>query len=408
MAEASAAGPPPESRWWQRHKRWALPAGALVLAAVSFTTVALASPDEGAGGAHGRVTRIGISMADCGGGWADPRPGTQVFELHSTMDRETDVHLMNARSGVVYGEIDGLAPDTARRMTASLGDGTYRFRCLPDDADAILGPVVHITGARHPSRSGAVPVNEHDLIPPTLAYQKWIGGRMSELVRATDRLRSAVHAGDLAAARSSWLTAHLGYERMGAAYGTFGAADQAINGTDAGLAGGVHDPGFTGFHRLEWGLWHGQSAARLKPVADRLAKDVHALRSSWSTERMDPTDMGLRAHEILENTLQFELTGRTDYGSGSNLATARANLDGTEEVLTRLRPLLRTRYPQLSRLDDALHRFGDLLDAQRHGARWTPLRDLSRTQREKIDAAAGDVLERLADIAAICDVRRTA
>ncbi|GAA3156073.1 hypothetical protein GCM10017687_87630 [Streptomyces echinatus] len=47
-----------------------------------------------------------------------------------------------------------------------------------------------------------------------------------------------------------------------------------------------------------------------------------------------PRPAGLRAHEILENTVQFELTGRTDYGSGSNLATARANLDGTRAVLS--------------------------------------------------------------------------
>ncbi|WP_189935776.1 EfeM/EfeO family lipoprotein [Streptomyces sulfonofaciens] len=400
---------PPGRRWWQGRGRWLPPALAVVVAGVAIGTVTLVSgPDGDKESAAEAGTGIDVSLGTCGRGWSRPHPGTQVFELHNTMDRPAEVHLVNARSGAVYGEVEGLAPGTTRPLRARLGAGTYRFRCLPDDAAAVTGPEVRIGGPAHGSGPAAVPVDQHDLIPPTLAYQKWVGGRMDDLAGATDTLRAKVRSGDLAAARSAWLTAHLLYERMGAAYGTFGDADQAINGTDAGLPGGVDDPGFTGFHRLEQGLWHGGTAAALRPVADRLAKDVHTLRTNWATERMDPLDLGLRAHEILENTLQFELTGRTDYGSGSNLATARANLDGTRAVLTRLRPLLRTRYPHLTALDASLGRLEKLLDAQHEDGRWTPLKDLSRPDRQHIDAATGDALERLADIAAICDVRRTA
>jgi hypothetical protein len=37
-------------------------------------------------------------------------------------------------------------------------------------------------------------------------------------------------------------------------------------------------PGFTGFYRLEYGLWHSQSAAELTEAASQLAVDVQALR----------------------------------------------------------------------------------------------------------------------------------
>ncbi|GHJ40724.1 EfeM/EfeO family lipoprotein [Streptomyces sp. TS71-3] len=410
MSEASDEQPPGRP-WWQGRGRWLAPAAAVVVAGVIAGTVTLVSgsgSNDGKGGAPSAGTEIQVSLGTCGQGWSSPHGGTQVFAMHNTMDRPAEVHLVDARSGAVYGEVEGLAPGTTRPMSARLGAGTYRFRCLPDDAAAVTGPVVHIGGTAHDSNPAAVPVDQHELIPPTLDYQKWIGGRMADLDDATGALRSTVRSGDLAAARTAWLKAHLVYERMGAAYGTFGDADGAINGTDAGLPDGVKDPGFTGFHRLEQGLWHGESAASLRPVADRLAKDVHALRDSWASERMDPADLGLRAHEILENTLQFELTGRTDYGSGTNLATARANLDGTRAVLSRLHPLLRTRYPHLDQLDASLAHLQKVLDAQHRGGSWTPLKDLSRTDREQINAAAGDALERLADIAAICDVRRTA
>ncbi len=144
----------------------------------------------------------------------------------------------------------------------TLGNGSYAFRCLPDDADAVTGPTVRITGSTVRSGPAAVPITQQELIPPTLAYQKWIQARTVELARKTDVLRAAVDRGDLAAARKAWLPAHLVYERMGAAYGTFGDSDGAINGTTAGLAGGVHDAGFTGFHRVEYGLWHGELAER--------------------------------------------------------------------------------------------------------------------------------------------------
>jgi iron uptake system component EfeO len=106
--------------------------------------------------------------------------------------------------------------------------------------------------------------------------------------------------------------------------------------------------------------------------------------------------------------VQFELTGRTDYGSGSNLATARANLDGTRAVLYRLRSLLTTRYADLPGLDRELDRAQHTLDSFRHGGAWTALDRLSRAQREKTDAVLDDLAERLASVATLCDPRRTA
>jgi iron uptake system component EfeO len=331
-----------------------------------------------------------------------------VFDLRNTSGTAAEVYLTDPKTGAVYGEVEGLAPGTVRPMPVTLGNGSYAFKCLPDDADAVTGPVVRITGADVKSGPAAVPVSQQDLIPPTLAYQKWIQARTVELAKKTDVLRDAVDRGDLAAARAAWLPAHLVYERMGAAYGTFGDADAGINGTTAGLSGGVHDPGFAGFHRLEYGLWHGESTSSLRGSADRLAKAVHALRDSWPTQRMDPADVGLRAHEILENTLQFEMTGRTDYGSGTNLATARANLDGTRVLLGYLHPLLRTRDSGLAGLDSWMDRTRHTLDAFDHDGRWTPPAGLTRAQRERVNANMGELVERLADVAALTDVRRTA
>ncbi|MGW0629966.1 EfeM/EfeO family lipoprotein [Streptomyces sp. NPDC002758] len=350
-------------------------------------------------------TTVEVSSSRCGRGWSSPVPGVQVFDLHNTSDGPAEVYLEDPTSQAVYGEVEDVGPGTTRPLTVRLGKGTYAFKCVPDDADAATGPTVRLD--RGHGGPGAAPVTEHDLIPPALAYQKWVGGGLDETVRLTKDLQDAIDRGDLTAARKAWLPAHLQYERLGAAYDAFGDADAEINGTDAGLPDGVRDRGFTGFHRIEYGLWHGQSAGALRDPAAGLVKAVTALRDSWAQARMDPAQLGLRAHEILENTVQFELTGRTDYGSGSNLATARANVDGTHEVLSQLRPLLATRYADLPGLTRELDRAGHTLDGFRTPSGWTPLDHLTRPQRETVDATMDDLVEHLASVATICDPRRT-
>ncbi|MDQ0813717.1 iron uptake system component EfeO [Streptomyces sp. B3I7] len=388
-----------------------------VLVAGAAVGAGVLAADGGSGGGSGparasdglRHTVVEVTPAGCGRGWTHPAPGQQVFELNNTSSTAAEVYLTDPGTGAVYGEVEGLAPGTVRPMRVTLGSGSYAFKCLPDDADAVTGPTVRIAGGGTvKSGPAAVPVSQRDLIPPTLGYQKWIQDRTVELATRTDALHDAIGRGDLPAARAAWLPAHLVYERMGAAYGTFGDADGELNGTTAGLPDGVHDADFAGFHRVEYGLWHGESARGLRGPADRLAKAVHALRDDWPDQRIDPADVGLRAHEIVENTVQFELTGRTDYGSGTNLATARANLDGSRELLTRLRPLLKGRDSRLAGLDNAMDRARHTLNAFHHDGRWTPLDRLTRTQREKVDADMGDLAERLADVAALTDVRRTA
>ena len=53
-------------------------------------------------------------------------------------------------------------------------------------------------------------------------YRHDVSAGLAILSTATDRLRVLADTGQLAQAKSAWLTAHLDYERLGAAYDTFG------------------------------------------------------------------------------------------------------------------------------------------------------------------------------------------
>nr|WTB33796.1 EfeM/EfeO family lipoprotein [Streptomyces sp. NBC_00830] len=398
----------------RRRHRWALLA-ACVLVAGAGGGVAIALTDGHDRPAVARANADGLphtsveasdTAADCGRGWSDARPGLQVFDVRNGTTSATEVYLTDS-SGALLGEVDGLAPGTTRPIQVRLGRGSYAFRCLVEDTPAVTGRTVRITSGPAGSGPAVRPASQHDLIPPTLTYQKWVADGFDGVVGKVDTLRDAVDRGDLSAARAAWLPAHQAYSRLGGAYGAFGDLGAAVDGTDAGLPDGVHDKRFTGFHRVEYGLWHGQSAKELRGPADRLADDLHSLRDQWADTRMNPLDTGLRAHEITEDSIQADLTGRSDFGSGTSLATARAGLDGTAELLKVLRPLLETRDPGLSRLNSRLRLAQQDLDAVRSDGGWPAPGSLPRAERERVNADFGDLAEQLARVAVIFDVRRT-
>jgi iron uptake system component EfeO len=385
--------------WWT--------VGAVAVVASGGTLLLLgADPDGGTPAADPVIT---VSRSACGRGWDAPEAGARTFRLRNTGVSTAEVELIDPGSGAVYGEVEGLAPGTTGTLRVRLGNGIYAFRCLVEDTGAIVGPSMRVTGGHDESGPGVVPVTANELMAPVRRYRDHVIDGLGALATRTATLGALVRAGDRAGSEAAWLDAHLSYERLGAAYGAFGDSDGAINGTAAGLAAGVADPNFTGFHRLEYGLWHGEAMASLVAVADRLDAAVRELRTSFPGQRIDPNDLGLRAHEIMENTLEFELTGRTDYGSGTNIATALANLDGSRAVVTVLRPLLTTRMPTLSELDGWVDRTDRALrSARRPDGSWTPVTQLDHTSRQKINGSVGELTELLASVATITAPRRTA
>ena len=117
---------------------------------------------------------------------------------------------------------------------------------------------------------------------------------------------------------------------------------------------------------------------------------MDALLAWWPTQEIPLLDIGLRAHEILENALEFQLTGHDDYGSGTTLATTLANIAGTRELLALLHPLLAPRYAGLPDVYTGLALLQSLLEKERRpNGRWVPVSALPVLPRQAIDAACG-------------------
>ena len=365
-----------------------LPAAIALVGIGAVVAVAVWRPWEDSANAAGGPPEISVSRSQCGQGWTGAKTGRQTLVVHNTGDAAAEVDLVEVGSNKVYGEVEGLGPNTSAPMDVQLGAGRYAIRCLIEDTDAITGPTVTLAGDAK-SGPAVVAVTKNDMLPLVKQYEASVAAGVGDLAVKTEKLRADVDTGNLAAARTDWLPAHLAYNSLGAAYDAFGAFADQIDGSG-------------GFHPLEKGLWHNASAATLKPIADQLAADVHGLQEDLPNEQVDPNDLGLRAHEIMENALQFELTGENDQGSGTSLNTALANLDGTAKVLAVLDPVLKPRDPDLPQVQKWEDRVRALLTAHRS----TPVDQLDRTTREQLNGAVGQLLELLAPVAALCEVRR--
>jgi iron uptake system component EfeO len=380
--------------------------GLLAAAASAVLAAGVAACGSSHPPAASSTTVISFNEATCGGTWHLAKPGWHTFEITNEALYGAEVDLTDPANSAVYDELEDIGPGTTAAMSLDVGSGTYAFLCEVEDSGAVVGPTVTVGGHVAGTRAVA-PVTYNDLYPLAKAYAKYTEAGLRTLARETTALAADVGGGTMSAARSEWLTAHLQYETLGAAYDAFGNYDDEIDGRADAL--GTSSQKWTGFYRLEYGLWHGQPTRVLTSVADTLNTDVHALLAWWPTQEIPLLDIGLRTHEILENALEFQLTGHDDYGGGTTLATTLANIEGTRYLLSLLHPLLAPRYPQLPEIYQGLNLLQSLVEKERlPDGWWVPVSRLPAAAHQQIDAACGQVLQELAPIASIAEPRNTA
>ncbi|MBC3762440.1 FTR1 family protein [Quadrisphaera oryzae] len=357
------------------------------------------------------ASTLEVTDTQCARGFRAASAGSQVFEVTNSSSKIVEVNLDDASGGIV-AEIETLAPGTTAPMSATLGTGTYTLKCLPAGSDAMSSAPVQVTGSADSAAATAAlavePVALNDLTGPNDAYQAYAAGQLAQLATQVATLQGDLQRGDLAAARRDWLAAQLTWERVGASYDSFGDLGLAVDGLPDGLPQGVDDPGFTGLHRIEHGLFHGQSAATLVPVADQLAKDVAAVQAHLGDDDLagDPTQLPLRAHEILEDALRDHLTGLDDEGGGAEYAMTAADVDVDRTVLSELAPLIDARRPHLvATAQQQLDQLDAALAATRAAdGTWTAPAAVPWARQQAVRARIGAVLETLSAVPDLLEV----
>ena len=397
-----------------RTPRWTVYGSIVAVPAVAAVATISVMGTANAAGTSTSEIQLAISETSCGAGWTSPTTGPLTFNIADKGRSTAEVFLINPTSNTVYGEDPDVTPGSNEIMNVSLAAGTYVFRCSFLDGTVINSPVYHVTGSGT-GPAGVAPVNEQDMEQPVYEYRAYVETALPGLLTAAEKLDADLAAGNLAQARTDWLPAHLDYERLGAAYGTFDNFDDEIDGSASGQPEGTATASWTGFFRIEYGLWHGGSAAGLAPLGATLVSDIRGLIKAFPGQTTPATDLPLRTHEILENALQFQLTGIQDYGSGTTLDTLYANTQGTQAVLATISSLIQAGDPGLlTRIDQGIATVQADLKADGAGpcttqcATPTALSALTTAQRQKVDADLSQLLETLSLVPDLLEERTTA
>lgn len=384
-----------------RGRRALIVAAAVVLpVAVGIGWVAI----DHTGSAPAAADAVTVTDTGCAAGWTAPSQGSHTYSVTNSSGHAVDVEIVVSASQAVVGEIEVLGPGTTRDLPASFGAQSYQWKCLYSGLPTQSSPSYPaIPGSQiEPAVTAFTPATQADLDPVLAQYRTYVGDQLTALTAQVAALQADLVAGDRATAQQDWLTAHFTYHQLGAAYNAFGDAGAAVDGLDQGLPQGSSDPAFTGFHRIEYDLWHAAPMDQLVAEGDALVGAVDTLQGQLPSFTFDANDVTIRAHEILEDTLRFTLTGQDDYGSGSGFATARADLTGDRVLLGLLTPLLQDRSPDL--ITAATGQIYTL-DARITAAGRTPVAQAPLAVRQRVNAATGQLLETLAPIPDLLEVK---
>ena len=353
---------------------------------------------------------VSVTDTDCAKEWTSATGGAHTFLVDNKSGKAGEITLTDT-AGAVVAEIEIIGPGTTAPMTAVLGEGSYTVKCYLSGQPATASAPVQVSGASNQITPPAVaPVTADDLAGPNSQYQDAARAALDSLTRDVTAVRTDLARNNIGAARNDWLAAQADWERVGASYNSFGDKGQAVAGLPNGLSNGVDDEHFTGLHRLEYGLFHGQTATALLPVVDTLTTDIAAVRDNLTSDDLagDPTNLPIRAHEILEDALRDHLSGIDDFGAGAAYPETAADIDITRTVLAELSALITARSPHLvATANTQLDTLQAALRATQVAGHWQPPSQVPLAARHNVNATIGAVLETLSAVPDLLEVPRS-
>jgi iron uptake system EfeUOB component EfeO/EfeM len=211
----------------------------------------------------------------------------------------------------------------------------------------------------------------------------------SALIKAVNALQEAIAAGDLSAAQAAYLPARAAYQRIAPAAQRLAELDNAINARADYYEKREQDPGFSGFHRLEYGLFDQRSVEGLLPVAQRLQTDVTTLKQQLLAQNMAPEQLASVIARNMRSLADIRSNGEEERYSHSDLNGFVANLEGTRKVIDLLRPMLaKSAKPLLEQIDAAAAALDTKLNGLSTDTGMRPYDQVDEEQRKLIASKA--------------------
>ncbi|MCX8282176.1 iron uptake system protein EfeO [Phyllobacterium sp. 0TCS1.6C] len=183
-------------------------------------------------------------------------------------------------------------------------------------------------------------VSPLDLVGPIADYKIYVSENLEKLVADTRQFTDAVKAGDLDKAKSLFGSTRMSYEAIEPIAELFSDLDASIDSRADDHEKAEKDPGFTGFHRIEYGLFAENSTKDLAPFADKLMADVTDLNKRITDLTLPPEKVVGGAAVLMEEVAATKISGEEDRYSHTDLWDFKANFDGSRKIFDLVRPLI--------------------------------------------------------------------
>ncbi|MFJ4193832.1 iron uptake system protein EfeO [Pseudomonas sp. NPDC089534] len=277
--------------------------------------------------------------------------GHSSFRIVNRSDRAVEWEIL---SGVlVIEERENIAPGLSQVINANLAPGAYTITCglLSNPRGTLTVTPTAASEAAAKAKPSMVA-----FVGPLSEFRVYVAMQSSALIKAVKALGQAIDSGDLAQAQALYLPARAAYQRLAPAAQRLGELDNAINARADYFEKREQDPGFTGFHRLEYGLFQQRKLDGLTPVVKRLLEDVTTLKLQLLAQSLPPEQLVEVVVRNLNTLADVRAaSGEEERYSHSDLNGFAANVETARKVIDLLRPMLaKSAADLLPKIDGAL------------------------------------------------------
>ena len=191
-----------------------------------------------------------------------------------------------------------------------------------------------------PTWAADAAISPLDLVKPLAEYKLYVNDNARQLVKGVQEFVAAVKAGDSDKAKKLFPVVRRPYERIEPIAELFADLDKAIDSRADDHEKGEKDPAFTGFHRIEYGLWVEKSTQNLGPVAEKLLADVKELQKRVASLTFPPEKVVGGAAVLMEEVAATKISGEENRYSHTDLDDFQANFEGADKIVLLLAPLI--------------------------------------------------------------------
>jgi iron uptake system component EfeO len=305
--------------------------------------------------------------------------GLTTFEIRNASQRTLEWEILDGV--MVIDERENITPGLRAQMTVRLKPGRYQITCgllsNPRGTLTVTASAASEAERRKPPLKA--------FIGPLSEFRVYTTMESAALTQAVQQLADAIHGGQLDAARAAYGAARLPYRRLDLLASRFSDLRNAIDPLPDYLAERERDPGFSGFHRLEYGLFKDRTLDGLAPVADRLVADVATLTERIRALRLAPDEFGSGVDRLARYLAEGQILRGDNHYAQTDLADLAGSLAGMDKVLDLMTPLLRDASAEtLAQIDRARADAHAALDPLNKDDVYPPYDQVDQATRQKL------------------------